>query len=113
MTQFRRAFALWFATFIAIFLALNLAGFALHGTKGHHVGFPCAIAEWIEVGEYRESNFYPDAILIDAFIATAISALVAIVCAASRARHNAKAQGANERNRNADAACIGNPRHVN
>lgn len=49
---------------MTLFVAANLAGLVLHGTKRYTVGFPCPVAEWIVIGEYRESNFYPSSIFI-------------------------------------------------
>ncbi len=78
--EFRRAFVVWFASFMALFIAANLAGFVLRGGKRYAIGFPCAIAEWIVIGEYRDSNFYPLSIFIDAVVCAAVSVILARLC---------------------------------
>jgi hypothetical protein len=85
VTPFRRTFFVWFASCLALFIALNLAGFVLHGSKVHAIGFPCAVVEWIEIGEYRsETDFRPSAIAVNIAVALGISATLALVCATAR-----------------------------
>jgi ABC-type Fe3+ transport system permease subunit len=94
VTQFQRASAIWFAAFMAIFAGANLAGLLLHGSKVRGLGFPFPIVRWIEIGEWRgQLEFYPSSIFINAFICATVSAMLAIVCGSSRARHNARAKG--------------------
>jgi hypothetical protein len=88
MTMLWRAFTVWFASLMALFLAINLAGFLLCGVgegKRWVAGFPCLIAEWIILGEYRESHFYPSSIFINTAISVMVSATLAWLCASSRA----------------------------
>jgi hypothetical protein len=85
VTPFRRTFLGWFASCLVLFVALNLAGFVLHGSKVHAIGFPSAVVEWIEIGEYRsETEFRPSAIAINIAVALGVSATLALVCATAR-----------------------------
>lgn len=97
MSQFRRAFAIWFVSFMAIFVVANLAGLVLHGTKVHGFGFPCRIVEWIEIGDWTgDFHFYPSSILINAVVCAAVSNMLALVCASSRARGDGDRNGEDE-----------------
>lgn len=83
--MFRRTFVLWFASLIGLFTALNLAGFVVHGSKQHSIGYPFSIVNWVEIGEYAsEKSFTPSAILENAVVAVGTSAVLAVVCAAAR-----------------------------
>jgi hypothetical protein len=87
--RFRRAFLGWFAPLMTLFVVLNLLG--SHGSKQHTVGFPCVIAWWIEIEEYRSATeFAPSSIFINAVVALAVSAMLALVCALARARYSSK-----------------------
>jgi hypothetical protein len=73
MLLFRRTFFVWFSTLLAICAFLNL--YDRHGSKVHRIGFPCTIAEWVEIAEYRsETDFLPSAIPIN------VAASVAVLC---------------------------------
>ena len=94
MTEFRRTFAVWFVSLIALFVALNLLGFVPHDGKGHSIGVPCQIAEWETIGEYRsETRFYASSIFTNVAVSVGISAAIALVCALAHARHSSVGKG--------------------
>jgi hypothetical protein len=89
MKQFRRPFLAWFVSLLALFAFLNLPDF--HGSKVHRIGFPCPIAEWVEMGDYRsETEFYLSAIFMNIALAVGISAVIALVCGLARAYSQGK-----------------------
>jgi len=68
---------------MALFIVINLFGFVCGFGEAKRVtaGFPWLIAEWIRLGEYRESNYFPSAVLPNAVVAMVVSALLASLCA--------------------------------
>ena len=78
MILLRRVFIQWFTSLMALFVFLNLVGYLpLHNEGKRFVaGFPCVITEWIIIGEYRETNFYPSAIFINAAVSLGIALLL-------------------------------------
>lgn len=88
--RFRDAFAGWFASLLVLFLLLNVGGFFVPFGDAKRVatGFPCVIVEWIQIAEYRETNYYPSSILINALVSVTVSVTIAVVCASARARHS-------------------------
>lgn len=94
MSYFQRAFCMWFVVFMGIFVGANFAGLVLHGSKVHGFGFPFAIARWIEIGDWRgEVEFYPFSIFTNTVICATISAVLALICGASRARAKGRLSG--------------------
>ena len=85
--MFHRVFVVWFGCLMSVFFVLNLAGFAQHEMgegKRWTAGFPCQIAEWTRLGDYRKFNFYPWSILWNALICVLVSAALAYFCASAR-----------------------------
>jgi hypothetical protein len=85
MNAFWRVFRTWFISLMVLFLIINLIGFVCGFGEAKRVtaGFPWLIAEWIRIGEYRESNYFPSAIMPNAVVAVLVSLSLASLCALS------------------------------
>ena len=83
MNEFWRVFRIWFVSLMALFIVINLLGFVcgFGDAKRVTAGFPWMIAEWIRLGEYRASNYFPSAIAPNAVFAVIVSLSLASLCA--------------------------------
>lgn len=90
MSEFRRSFRIWFVSLMALFVVLNLLGFVWGFGEAKQVtaGFPWSIARWVRIGEYREADYYPLAIVPNAVVAVSVSLLLALLCALSHGRRS-------------------------
>lgn len=85
MRQFRLTFLVWFVSLMVLFVCVNLAGFVLHGSKQHSIGYPFSIVHWIEIGdESSEREFTASAIFSNAAVAVGVSTALATICAMAR-----------------------------
>jgi hypothetical protein len=80
MIHFRRILA----RMITLFVAANLVGFVVHGSKRIDAGFPCVMAERRDEGDYFPWEYYSDAVVINAAFAVGVSVTVAAACAVRR-----------------------------
>lgn len=80
---------------MALFIVINLLGFVCGFGEAKRVaaGFPWLIAEWIRIGEYRESNYFPSAIVPNAVVAVIVSLSLASVCAMSHRKLSGSSNG--------------------
>ena len=78
----RRVYTRWFLGVMVLLFVLNVGGFAtpFGDAKRVTAGFPFLLAEWIQIGDFRESSYFPESILINVVVAFVVSSLIAGIC---------------------------------